>query len=90
MTSSALRYFAEPGVTTDLSRYSEIIADLPADPAELGRILRGLIIHEGLAAQCGWSFRLSAAWSASGCSRQLRSCRASVNDARVAVDNRYY
>ncbi len=53
---ATLEYFAEPGPTTDLSDYSDLIHDLPSDPIVLARIVRGLLIHEGVVAQRGLQF----------------------------------
>ena len=46
-------YFATPGPTTDLHRFSGSVDDLPSDPVELAQIVRGLILHEGSVALHG-------------------------------------
>jgi len=56
MTESELEYFARPGPTTDLRDYSELVNALPADPKALAHVVRGLILHEGVAAFQGLSF----------------------------------
>ena len=56
MIEATLTYFAEPGPTTDLGDYSDLIHELPSDPIVLARIVRGLLIHEGVVAQHGLQF----------------------------------
>jgi len=56
MIEATLTYFAEPGPTTNLSDYSNLIHELPSDPIVLARIVRGLLIHEGVVAQRGLQF----------------------------------
>jgi hypothetical protein len=51
--SAILSYFAEPGRTTELDEYAEVLSELPSDPQELARVVRGLLIHEGLVAPAG-------------------------------------
>jgi len=51
-----LSYFSAPGPTTDVSDYSGMLAELPADPEKLAEIVRGLVLHQGVAAQAGLEF----------------------------------
>lgn len=51
-----LSYFATPGPTTDLTSFSDALAELPSDPEQLAKIVRGLLLHEGIAAQAGLKF----------------------------------
>lgn len=53
MTDSILSYFAQPGPTTELTEYSDLVSDLPSDPKELARIVRGLVLHEGIVEHSG-------------------------------------
>ena len=53
MTDAILRYFAQPGPTTELGGYAELVRELPPEPVALARIVRGLIIHEGLVEAAG-------------------------------------
>lgn len=56
MTESALDYFATPGPTTDLSAYSRHVDELPSDPSALARVVRGVLLHEGVVAEGGLQF----------------------------------
>ena len=56
MTETELEFFATPGPATDLSDYSELIGALPSDPKLLAQVVRGLILHNGVAAMQGLSF----------------------------------
>jgi hypothetical protein len=53
MTDPILSYFAQPGPTTQLGEYADLLAELPSDPEELARVVRGLLIHQGLVAPAG-------------------------------------
>jgi hypothetical protein len=53
MTDAMLSYFAQPGPTTELGEYPDLLSELPSDPKKLARIVRGLIIHQGLVAPAG-------------------------------------
>ena len=53
MTDAVLRYFAQAGPTTELGEYSSLLCELPSDPEDLARVVRGLVIHEGLVAPAG-------------------------------------
>lgn len=55
MPETELEYFARPGPATDLSDYSALIY-APSDPKALAQVVRGLILHEGIAASQGLSF----------------------------------
>ncbi len=52
-TAAILEYFAQAGPTTELGTYADLVRDLPSEPEELARIVRGLVIHEGLVAPAG-------------------------------------
>lgn len=56
MPETELEYFATPGPATDLSDYSALIDELPSDPKALAQVVRGMILHEGVAASQGLSF----------------------------------
>lgn len=49
-------FFATPDVTTDLSAHAKLVAALPSDPAALGEIVRGLLLHNSFAALSGMEF----------------------------------
>jgi len=49
-------YYAHPGPTTELSDFADRVAELPSDPERLAQIVRGLVLHEGVAAHCGLKF----------------------------------
>lgn len=53
VTRPALSYFSQPGPTTKLAGYADLVRELPSDPAKLARVVRGLIIHQGLVASAG-------------------------------------
>lgn len=52
-TTSDIDYFATSGATTDLDHLAEEIAALPSDPAALGEIVRGLLMHDWTAEMQG-------------------------------------
>jgi hypothetical protein len=56
MTETELDYFATPGPATDLRDYSELVDPLPSDPKLLAQVVRGLILHYGVAAMQGLLF----------------------------------
>ena len=56
MIDTALRYFAQPGPTTNLSSYSDLVRELPSEPEALAKVVRGLIIHEGVVAHLGLQY----------------------------------
>jgi len=47
--SAALAYFATPGPLTDLSAHAARVRDLPDAPADLCRVVQGLVVHPFLA-----------------------------------------
>jgi hypothetical protein len=53
VTDATLGYFAEAGPTTELGEYADLVRELPSNPEELARLVRGLVIHEGLVAPAG-------------------------------------
>lgn len=53
VTAAILEYFTQPGPTTNLGGYADLVRELPCGPAELARVVRGLIIHQGLVALAG-------------------------------------
>jgi hypothetical protein len=53
MTEGLLNYFAQPGPTTELGECADLLCELPSDPEELARVVRGLVIHQGLVAPAG-------------------------------------
>lgn len=55
MTQDEIDFFATGGPTTDIDRYAEQIAALPADAAALGEVVRGLLIHNWTAEMSGIS-----------------------------------
>ena len=48
-----LEYFAAPGSTTELGRHAGLVAELPSDPSALGKIVRGVVLHNWMAAMRG-------------------------------------
>jgi hypothetical protein len=56
VTDPILSYFAAAGPTTDLSEYADLLDALPSSSEELARVVRGLVIHEGLVAPAGLEF----------------------------------
>ena len=50
---NATDFFSTFGPTTDISRHAEHIDPLPSDPAALGEIVRGVMIHNRTAAMNG-------------------------------------
>jgi hypothetical protein len=53
VTDAILSYFAQAGPTTELGEYADLLCELPSDPEKLARVVRGLVIHEGLVAPAG-------------------------------------
>jgi hypothetical protein len=53
VTDAIRSYFAQPGPTTELGAYADLVSELPSSPEELARVVRGLVIHEGLVAPAG-------------------------------------
>jgi len=53
VTDPILNYFAQPGPTTTLGVHADLLRELPSDPEALARVVRGLVIHEGLVAAAG-------------------------------------
>ena len=53
MTDESLDDYTQPGPTTDLGGYVDLVRPLPSEPEELARIVRGLVLHEGLVAPAG-------------------------------------
>jgi hypothetical protein len=51
-----LEFYATHGPTTDLGRHSALVATLPSDPEALGKIVRGLLLHNFMAAMRGLEF----------------------------------
>ncbi|GAA1641990.1 transglutaminase-like domain-containing protein [Actinoplanes couchii] len=39
-------FYLQPSVTSDLGRHRELLAGLPDEPEALGRVVRGLLIHD--------------------------------------------
>jgi len=48
-----IEYFATVGQTTDIAHLADLVAGLPSDPAALGQIVRGLLIHNWTAVTNG-------------------------------------
>jgi hypothetical protein len=48
-----LEYYATPGSTTELTRHTGSLAELPSDPDALGKIVRGVVLHNWMAAMRG-------------------------------------
>ena len=53
MTDAILQYFAQAGPTTQLGEYADLLRELPSEPAALARVVRGLVLHEGLVTPAG-------------------------------------
>lgn len=51
-----LEFFAAPGLTTDLARHAGFVAELPSDPSALGKIVRGVMLHDWIATVRGIEF----------------------------------
>lgn len=47
--NNELELFATPGPTTDMARHVDLVAELPSDPTALGKIVRGVVLHDWMA-----------------------------------------